>query len=78
MKTLYYFCSKQAVEANDVSLPGPVEDIMNRWVLQMGFPLLTIDTSTGQVSQTHFLLDPESTVTARSPFKYVKQFSVEL
>uniref|UniRef100_A0A3Q1HII7 Aminopeptidase n=1 Tax=Anabas testudineus TaxID=64144 RepID=A0A3Q1HII7_ANATE len=50
---------EMAVEANNVSLPHPVYDIMNRWVLQMGFPVVTIDTSTGKVSQKHFLLDPD-------------------
>ncbi|XP_062245063.1 aminopeptidase N-like [Platichthys flesus] len=58
------------VEANNVSLPGPVCDIMNRWVLQMGFPVVTIDTTTGAVSQKHFLLDPESKVTVESPYRY--------
>ncbi|XP_026221643.1 aminopeptidase N [Anabas testudineus] len=61
---------EMAVEANNVSLPHPVYDIMNRWVLQMGFPVVTIDTSTGKVSQKHFLLDPESNVTLKSPYNY--------
>lgn len=58
------------MKANNVSLPRPVHDIMNRWVLQMGFPVVTIDTTTGEVSQKHFLLDPESNVTVKSPYKY--------
>lgn len=41
---------------------------MNTWVLQMGFPVVTVDTTTGQVSQQHFLLDPDSNVTTLSPF----------
>ncbi|XP_034083036.1 aminopeptidase Ey [Gymnodraco acuticeps] len=59
-----------AVSANDVPLPHPVSDIMNRWVLQMGFPVVTIDTVTGKVSQKHFLLDPESNNMVQSPYKY--------
>uniref|UniRef100_A0A667XA10 Aminopeptidase n=1 Tax=Myripristis murdjan TaxID=586833 RepID=A0A667XA10_9TELE len=43
-----------------LGLPESVEDIMNRWILQMGFPVVTIDTKTGRVSQKHFLLDPDS------------------
>uniref|UniRef100_A0A673YSP0 Aminopeptidase n=1 Tax=Salmo trutta TaxID=8032 RepID=A0A673YSP0_SALTR len=35
-----------------------VHSIMNRWVLQMGFPVVTINTATGQINQQHFLLDP--------------------
>uniref|UniRef100_A0A8C2XDC4 Aminopeptidase n=1 Tax=Cyclopterus lumpus TaxID=8103 RepID=A0A8C2XDC4_CYCLU len=47
-----------------------VKNIMNTWVLQMGFPVVTINTTTGVVSQEHFLLDPDSEVTAVSPFNY--------
>ncbi|KAF1387135.1 hypothetical protein PFLUV_G00102120 [Perca fluviatilis] len=61
---------QMAVKANNVSLPCPVREIMNRWVLQMGFPVVTIDTITGKVSQKHFLLDPESSVTVESPYNY--------
>uniref|UniRef100_A0A671V019 Aminopeptidase n=1 Tax=Sparus aurata TaxID=8175 RepID=A0A671V019_SPAAU len=64
---------QQAVKANNVSLPRPVCEIMNRWVLQMGFPVVTIDTPTGKVTQRHFLLDPESNVTVESPYKYATQ-----
>nr|XP_046250906.1 aminopeptidase Ey-like [Scatophagus argus] len=61
---------QMAVKANNVSLLRPVHEIMNHWVLQMGFPVVTIDTATGKVSQKHFLLDPGSTVTAESPYNY--------
>lgn len=57
-----------------MSLPLPVDDIMKPWVLQMGFPVVTIDTSTGNVSQMYFLLDPESNVTVQSPYKYRTEF----
>ncbi|XP_028286018.1 aminopeptidase N-like [Parambassis ranga] len=60
---------QEAVVDNKVSLPHPVDHIMEPWVLQMGFPVLTIDTSSGRVSQQHFLLDPESNVT-ESPYSY--------
>ncbi|XP_014827880.1 PREDICTED: aminopeptidase N-like [Poecilia mexicana] len=61
---------QMAVQDNNVSLPRQVDAIMNHWVRQMGFPVVTIDTSTGIVSQNHFLLDPESNVTVESPYKY--------
>ncbi|KAM7003468.1 aminopeptidase N-like [Tautogolabrus adspersus] len=61
---------QMAVKANDVSLPEPVNIIMNRWVHQMGFPLITINTKYGIVSQKHFLLDPDSTVMVESPYNY--------
>ncbi|KAK7892008.1 hypothetical protein WMY93_023971 [Mugilogobius chulae] len=59
-----------AVKNNNMSLPQDVGEIMNTWVLQMGFPVVTIDTATGSVNQKHFLLDPESNVTVMSPYKY--------
>ncbi|KAE8296862.1 Aminopeptidase Ey [Larimichthys crocea] len=61
---------QMAVKANNVSLPRPVYVIMNHWVLQMGFPVVTIDTARGEVSQKHFLLDPQSNVTVESPYNY--------
>ncbi|XP_039989347.1 aminopeptidase N-like [Xiphias gladius] len=61
---------QMAVDANGTQLPDTVHSIMNTWVLQMGFPVVTIDTNTGVVSQEHFLLDPDSEVTAPSPFNY--------
>uniref|UniRef100_A0A667X2H2 Aminopeptidase n=1 Tax=Myripristis murdjan TaxID=586833 RepID=A0A667X2H2_9TELE len=62
--SLFKWSSFQAVNATTPSLglPESVEDIMNRWILQMGFPVVTIDTKTGRVSQKHFLLDPDSVV----------------
>uniref|UniRef100_A0A1W7RJE8 Aminopeptidase n=1 Tax=Agkistrodon contortrix contortrix TaxID=8713 RepID=A0A1W7RJE8_AGKCO len=60
---------QKAVNKN-VSLPSTVKTIMDRWTLQMGFPVLTVDTSTGIISQKHFLLDPESPVERPSPFNY--------
>ncbi|MCI4383273.1 hypothetical protein PGIGA_G00024610 [Pangasianodon gigas] len=53
-----------------LKLPHRVHDIMNRWILQMGFPVITIDTQTGNVSQKHFLLEPNSVVERSSEFNY--------
>ncbi|XP_034437011.1 aminopeptidase N-like isoform X1 [Hippoglossus hippoglossus] len=53
-----------------IHIPYPVHDIMNRWTLQMGFPVVTIDTRTGSITQKHFLLDPESVVERPSQFNY--------
>ncbi|XP_055517309.1 aminopeptidase Ey-like isoform X2 [Leucoraja erinacea] len=61
---------QKAAEGN-VTLPNTVHEIMSRWTLQMGFPVVTIDTITGIVKQNHFLLDPNSTVTRPSNFNYV-------
>lgn len=61
--------SLQAVTEKNISLPGTISTIMDRWTLQMGFPVVTVDTSTGVISQTHFLLDPDSKVERPSVFK---------
>ncbi|XP_071345766.1 aminopeptidase Ey-like [Trachinotus anak] len=61
---------EMAVKKGGISLPHTVEDIMNRWILQMGFPVVTIDTKTGIITQKHFLLDPDSVVDRPSPFNY--------
>ncbi|TNN70174.1 Aminopeptidase N [Liparis tanakae] len=58
----------KAVEKADITLPHSIEVIMNRWILQMGFPVVTINTQTGEINQKHFLLDPESVVDRPSEF----------
>uniref|UniRef100_A0A8C2DPD7 Aminopeptidase n=1 Tax=Cyprinus carpio TaxID=7962 RepID=A0A8C2DPD7_CYPCA len=59
-----------AVDRNNNSLPKTVQEIMDRWVLQMGFPVVTINTTTGQITQEHFLLDPETKPDRPSEFNY--------
>ncbi|XP_026540484.1 aminopeptidase N isoform X1 [Notechis scutatus] len=59
-----------AVTRKNVSLPDNVKTIMDRWTLQMGFPVLTVNTTSGIITQQHFLLDPESPVERPSPFNY--------
>ncbi|XP_068175722.1 aminopeptidase Ey-like isoform X1 [Antennarius striatus] len=58
------------VDKAGIMLPFPIEDIMNRWILQMGFPVITINTQTGKITQKHFLLDPDSVVETPSEFDY--------
>ncbi|XP_061819450.1 aminopeptidase Ey-like [Nerophis lumbriciformis] len=61
---------QMAVEKAGLTLPHSVEAIMNRWILQMGFPVVTIDTQTGTLFQGHFLLDPDTEVKRPSEFNY--------
>ncbi|XP_039579473.1 aminopeptidase N isoform X2 [Passer montanus] len=61
---------QQAVDKNGVQLPDTISNIMDRWTLQMGFPLVTVDTRSGTISQAHFLLDPTSPVDRPSVFNY--------
>uniref|UniRef100_A0A8D3D6V7 Aminopeptidase n=1 Tax=Scophthalmus maximus TaxID=52904 RepID=A0A8D3D6V7_SCOMX len=60
---------QMAVDKGGIPLPDSVEAIMNRWILQMGFPLITVDTKTGKITQKHFLSDPKSVVDRPSEFK---------
>uniref|UniRef100_A0A1A7ZZL2 Aminopeptidase n=1 Tax=Nothobranchius furzeri TaxID=105023 RepID=A0A1A7ZZL2_NOTFU len=62
---------QQAVDNTPgLDIPRSVSEIMNRWTLQMGFPVVTVDTQTGTVTQKHFLLDPDSVVGRPSQFNY--------
>ncbi|NWW76560.1 AMPN Aminopeptidase, partial [Climacteris rufus] len=61
---------QEAVEKNKVQLPDSISNIMDRWTLQMGFPVVTVDTRSGTIKQTHFLLDPTSPVDRPSVFNY--------
>ncbi|XP_041320991.1 aminopeptidase N isoform X1 [Pyrgilauda ruficollis] len=61
---------QQAVDKNSVKLPESISNIMDRWTLQMGFPVVTVDTRSGTVSQAHFLLDSTSSVDRPSVFNY--------
>ncbi|RXM91483.1 Aminopeptidase N [Acipenser ruthenus] len=61
---------KAVNKQQNITLPDSVENIMNRWVLQMGFPVVTINTTTGTLTQKHFLLDPDAEVTRSSQFNY--------
>lgn len=54
-----------------VKLPASVRTIMDRWILQMGFPVITVNTSSGEIHQQHFLLDPNSKPTRPSDFNYL-------
>ncbi|XP_026057981.1 aminopeptidase N-like [Carassius auratus] len=61
---------QRAVDSSGTTLPRSVQEIMDRWVLQMGFPVVTINTATGQVTQEHFLLDPDTKPDRPSEFNY--------
>ncbi|KAM3926243.1 aminopeptidase N-like [Leptodactylus fuscus] len=62
---------QMAIDRNGIQLGSSIEAIMNTWVLQMGFPVVTIDTTRGLIEQQHFLLDPNATVTRPSEFHYL-------
>uniref|UniRef100_A0A4W4GAF0 Aminopeptidase n=1 Tax=Electrophorus electricus TaxID=8005 RepID=A0A4W4GAF0_ELEEL len=55
---------------NCLNLPATINEIMNRWTLQMGFPVVTIDTQTGRITQKLFLLDPDTQLGRPSSYEY--------
>ncbi|XP_043934238.1 aminopeptidase Ey-like [Protopterus annectens] len=55
---------------NTISLPKSIKEIMDTWTLQMGFPVVTVNTTNGEISQRHFLFNPESVVSRPSKFNY--------
>ncbi|XP_027019984.1 aminopeptidase N isoform X2 [Tachysurus fulvidraco] len=67
---LWDHLQKAVHKTPSLKLQHSVHDIMNRWILQMGFPVITIDTQIGNVSQKHFLLEPNSVVERPSPYNY--------
>ncbi|XP_042526365.1 aminopeptidase N [Dipodomys spectabilis] len=68
---LWEHLQKAVNSQQEIQLPASVGTIMDRWILQMGFPVITVNTETGDISQQHFLLDPESNVTRPSNFSYL-------
>ncbi|NXD65362.1 AMPN Aminopeptidase, partial [Eolophus roseicapillus] len=61
---------EEAVQRSSLQLPSNVSSIMDRWTLQMGFPVITVNTLDGSVRQNHFLLDRDSVVERPSVFNY--------
>ncbi|XP_077376335.1 aminopeptidase N-like isoform X2 [Festucalex cinctus] len=69
-RDLWDHLQKAVEDTPSLRIPCTIHDIMHRWTLQMGFPVVSIDTKTGRVAQKHFLLDPESVVDRPSQFNY--------
>ncbi|XP_682987.2 aminopeptidase N [Danio rerio] len=67
---LWDHLQKSLDQAPGMKLPRSVHEIMSRWILQMGFPVITIDTRTGNVSQKHFLVEKDAVVERNSEFNY--------
>uniref|UniRef100_A0A671SFY3 Aminopeptidase n=1 Tax=Sinocyclocheilus anshuiensis TaxID=1608454 RepID=A0A671SFY3_9TELE len=62
---------QEVVDADSsIQLPASINQIMNGWILQMGFPVVTIDTRTGSITQQHFLIHPEAVVDKPSDYNY--------
>ncbi|KAJ7335681.1 hypothetical protein JRQ81_013622 [Phrynocephalus forsythii] len=67
-------------EQNDVQLPAPVKAIMDTWTCQSGFPLLTVNFSTGNISQEKFYSAKVKNSTNNTwviPVSWIKNGSVQ-
>ncbi|XP_041693355.1 aminopeptidase N [Coregonus clupeaformis] len=64
---------QQAVQQNGYEIE--VAKVMETWTMQMGYPVITINTTTGDVSQEHFLLIQTSdyNFTWHVPIKVMKE-----
>ena len=62
------------IEGSDVS----VQEVMDTWVLQMGYPVVTVNinrqSGSAQISQKHFLMDhtkePDTTYPSTFGYEY--------
>ncbi|MBN3310819.1 AMPN Aminopeptidase, partial [Amia calva] len=61
----------QEVSLKKNYLQFQVGEIMNTWTQQMGYPLITINTTSGYTTQKHFLLNPNAQVNQSSEYNYV-------
>uniref|UniRef100_A0A8C8ER60 Aminopeptidase n=1 Tax=Oncorhynchus tshawytscha TaxID=74940 RepID=A0A8C8ER60_ONCTS len=62
-------------KVKDDTVVLPVAEVMATWTMQMGYPVITINTTTGDVSQEHFLLIQPSdyNYTWHVPIKVMKE-----
>uniref|UniRef100_A0A8C1GCC5 Aminopeptidase n=1 Tax=Cyprinus carpio TaxID=7962 RepID=A0A8C1GCC5_CYPCA len=59
--TVYTDLWKKLQEVNSsIQLPASINEIMNRWILQMGFPVVTIDTRTGIMNGLWLIMIPRT------------------
>uniref|UniRef100_A0A674EVH4 Aminopeptidase n=1 Tax=Salmo trutta TaxID=8032 RepID=A0A674EVH4_SALTR len=66
-------CLQEAVDNDGSHIK--VAEVMETWTMQMGYPVITINTTTGDVSQEHFLLIQPSdyNFTWHVPIKVMKE-----
>ncbi|XP_051785379.1 aminopeptidase Q-like isoform X2 [Erpetoichthys calabaricus] len=51
---LWHHWQKAIDSQNEVKLPASVKTIMDKWTMQTGYPIITLNTSTGTLSQEPF------------------------
>ncbi|XP_061480498.1 aminopeptidase Q [Rhineura floridana] len=77
---LWNHIQKVIDEQNDLQLPAPVKVIMDSWTCQYGFPLLTVNLSTGNISQEHFFSEKRKNKTNNMwmiPISWIRSGTVQ-
>ncbi|KAK6494557.1 aminopeptidase Q-like [Huso huso] len=78
---LWNHWQKSVDSQNELQLPAPVKDIMDSWTLQMGYPLITLNTSSGTITQEKcFLTKPDNQTSHGNwfvPINWIKNGSVQ-
>ncbi|KAF7250419.1 Aminopeptidase Q [Varanus komodoensis] len=77
---LWNHIQKTVDEQNDLQLPASVKVIMDSWTCQNGFPLLTVNFSSGNISQDIFFMDEGKKSTNKTwiiPISWIKNGTIQ-
>ncbi|XP_054843521.1 aminopeptidase Q [Eublepharis macularius] len=80
---LWNHIQKVIDEQTDLQLPAPIKVIMDSWTCQPGFPLLTVNLSTGNISQEQFYDEKDKNDTSISnntwiiPISWIRNGTVQ-
>ncbi|XP_053330196.1 aminopeptidase Q [Spea bombifrons] len=58
-------------DQDEVQLPAPLRQIMDSWTWQEGLPLLTLNTSTGRLTEEQFKVDNSDNITSDSNHTWI-------
>uniref|UniRef100_A0A4W3JRS9 Aminopeptidase n=1 Tax=Callorhinchus milii TaxID=7868 RepID=A0A4W3JRS9_CALMI len=62
---------------NVVKLPAPIKNILDTWIVQSGFPIVTVNTSTGSLRQEQYIDQSDGNSTWFIPIFWMKNGSMQ-
>uniref|UniRef100_A0A8C4RUU5 Laeverin n=1 Tax=Erpetoichthys calabaricus TaxID=27687 RepID=A0A8C4RUU5_ERPCA len=78
---LWHHWQKAIDSQNEVKLPASVKTIMDKWTMQTGYPIITLNTSTGTLSQEPFDAKRRHATSANNtwyvPIEWIKNGSAQ-
>ncbi|XP_060615660.2 aminopeptidase Q isoform X1 [Anolis sagrei] len=77
---LWNHIQKVIDEQNDTSLPAKVKVIMDTWTCQVGYPVLTVNFSTGNISQDQYYSEKDKNSTNNTwmiPISWIRNGTVQ-